>query len=718
MSSESKTFSESWYRVANNKVSLKPHVQARRQFFRGEKWFVLQDAFNNQFFRLRPAAYDFVARLRSERTIQQVWDECLERNPDDAPGQEEVIRLLAQLYHANLLHYSVAADSAKLFERYKKRVNRETKSKLLGIMFARFPLLDPDDFLKHVLPFFRPFIGPLGAFIWSVVVVAAIKVVIDNFDTVKVQSQGILSPGNLFFLYLSMVVIKTIHEFGHALVCRRFGGEVHVMGVMLLVFTPIPYMDATSSWSFRSRRQRILVGAAGMIFELFVAACATFIWAYTGSGTVHSLAYNMMFIASFSTIVFNINPLLRFDGYYILSDILDIPNLHSSGKQQLTHLVEYYLFGCKKSHSPATSFREAFWLTFFGITSGIYRIVVFAGILLFVADKFLLFGLMMAVVCIFSWVLVPAGRLFRYLTSSPRLERTRNRAAFVTIGFVATVFILLGKFEYPNRFRAPGVLETETHPSVINESQGYVTEILVPTGSHIDQGQALLRLHDPELDFEIAGAEAQYNQTLLLKRRSVSEDSTDIVSINSRIEAIEKRLQYFLQRRKSLVVRANQSGIWTAPLLEEYLGMWMPRGTVLGQILNQDKFQFSAIVSQQEASRLFEKRIGQVEIRLKGQAKSVLPVADLKIIPAEQSMLPSAAMGWAAGGDIAVDVSDPSGLRAAESFFNVIANIQSADGVAFFHGRSGKIRFELPPEPLMQQWYRKFRQLLQQRYQI
>ena len=718
MTSESKTFSESWYRVANNKVSLKPHVQARRQFFRGEKWYVLQDAFNNQFFRLRPGAYDFIARLRPDRTIQQVWDECLVRSPDDAPGQEEVIRLLAQLYHANLLHYAVAADSAKLFERYKKRVRSETKSKLLGIMFARFPLVDPDVFLKRVLPIFRPFIGSLGALIWVIVVVAALKVVIDNFDTVKVQSQGILAPGNLFLLYLGLVIIKTIHEFGHALVCRRFGGEVHVMGVMLLVFTPIPYMDATSSWAFRSRFQRTLVGAAGMIFEIFVAACATFVWAYTGSGTVHSLAYNMMFIASFSTIVFNINPLLRFDGYYILSDVLDIPNLHTNGKQQLRHLVEHYLFGCKKSYSPATSLRETFWLTFFGITSGIYRIVVFTGILLFVADKFLLFGLIMAVVCCISWVLVPIGRLFQYLTNSPRLERTRKRAVFVTLGFVATLFILLGKFQYPNRFRAPGVLETEAHPSVINESPGYIAKIVVPTGSHVVQGQKLLRLRHPELDFEIAGAKAQYNQTILLKLRSISGDSTDMASINSRIEAIKKKLNYFLQRQRSLVVRANQSGMWTAPLLEEYLGMWVPRGTILGQILNQDTFQFSAIVSQQEASRLFENKIGQTEIRLKGQANLVLPVAHLNIIPAEQSMLPSAAMGWAAGGDIAVDVSDPSGLRAAESFFNVIANIKPVEGVAFFHGRSGKIRFELPPEPLLQQWYRKLRQLIQQRYQI
>ncbi len=144
--------------------------------------------------------------------------------------------------------------------------------------------------------------------------------------------------GNLVLLYLGLIFIKTVHEFGHAIFCRKYGGEVHVMGVMLMIFTPMPYVDATSSWSFRERYKRVLVGAAGMIVELFVAALATFVWAKTAPGTLHSLAYNMMFVASVSTLIFNINPLLRFDGYYILSDLIEIPNLNQRATGQLTHL--------------------------------------------------------------------------------------------------------------------------------------------------------------------------------------------------------------------------------------------------------------------------------------------------------------------------------------------------------------------------------------------
>ena len=146
------TFSESWYRIASQKITLGPGVKVRRQNFRGQRWYVLDNPFQNQFFRLRPAAYEFVARLRPDRTVESVWQECLNRFPDEAPGQEAVIQLLSQLYFANLLQYDLPADSAQLFERYKRLKQRETRARLLNLMFIRIPLLDPDSFLVRTLP--------------------------------------------------------------------------------------------------------------------------------------------------------------------------------------------------------------------------------------------------------------------------------------------------------------------------------------------------------------------------------------------------------------------------------------------------------------------------------------------------------------------------------------------------------------------------------------
>ena len=173
-------------------------MKVRKQFFRGERWYVLQDPFNNQFFRLRPEAHDFVLHLRPDRTVEEVWEECLDRSPDEAPGQEDVIQLLTQLYFANLLYFELPADSEKLFERYKKRRKREIRSKLMSIMFMRIPLLDPDNFLKRLMPVMKFLVSPVGAIVWLAVVAAAIKVVLDHFDAAREQVQGILAPDNLF----------------------------------------------------------------------------------------------------------------------------------------------------------------------------------------------------------------------------------------------------------------------------------------------------------------------------------------------------------------------------------------------------------------------------------------------------------------------------------------------------------------------------------------
>ncbi|MCP4621981.1 MAG: hypothetical protein GY850_00410 [bacterium] len=716
MQNAGKTFSESWHRVAGLRLSLRPTVKVRKQTFRGETWYVLHDSFNNQFFRLRPEAHDFVIRLGPDRSVEDLWLDCLNRNPDEAPGQEDVIQLLTQLYFANLLYFEVPGDSAVLFERYRKRRQREIRGKLLSIMFVRIPLIDPDWVLKKLMPLFRLIISPFGIVVWLAAVAGAGKLVIDNFDRVTDQVQGILAPDNLFLLYAGLVIIKSLHEFGHAAVCRRYGGEVHTMGVMLLVFTPLPYMDATSSWSFRSRWQRMLVGAAGMISEIFVAALATFLWINTGPGTLHSLAYNMMLIASVSTILFNANPLLRFDGYYILSDLLDIPNLHSRAKGHLRHLVERYAFGYKDSHSPAEHGKEAFWLTIFGVLSGIYRVVIFSGIILFVADKFLLVGLLMALMGVFSWFIMPLFKFITYLAASPRLSRTRGRAVALTVCFFAALTSLLAVIPFPNRFRAPGVLEALEYVRVVNDAPGYVSRVLVSSGMQVQAGTPLVELADRELEIEIEATRAQQRETLMMHRKAMREQRADLEPLGKRLETIDARLRDLEKQKADLITKARQDGVWVAPDIDHRVGSWLTRGSVIGSIVNHDVFRFSAAVSQEEAAELFTGRIKKAEVRILGQADKNLDVVKLLFIPFQQEKLPSAALGWRGGGDLPVAVTDETGLQAAEPFFQIYATVNHVPGAVLLQGRSGSLRFSLNPRPLLLQWGHKLRQLLQGRY--
>ncbi len=714
MAGEAKTFSESWYRIAGQRVAVRSHVRVQRQIYRGECFHVLHDPFNNQFFRLRPEAYAFVARLRQDRTVEEVWKDCLETDPEGAPGQEDVLQLLAQLHGANLLHSNLSPDSAKLFERHSKRRTREVRGVLINFMNARFPVFDPDAWLAKLQPVLERVLSPFGALAWIVLVGMAVKVAIDHSSQFADQSQSMLAPGNLALLYLGMVFVKGVHEFGHAAMCRRFGGEVHVLGIMLVFLTPMPYVDATSSWGFRSRWHRALVGAGGMIAELVVASVATFIWASTSSGVVNSIAYNMMFVSSVSTILFNINPLLRFDGYYILSDLLEIPNLQSRSDAQLRQLVERYGFGRKDSHGPAFTLGEAWWLGFYAVASKAYRFVLVVGILLFLSKRYLLLGLIMAVGCAFSWVAKPIVQGVRYLAFSPRLARRRGRALAVCAGTAAALISALELVPVPDHFRAPGVLEAVEHTIVSSEVNGRVARIVAVSGSRVQRGQPLVELVDPELPLQISGTTAQLEETHALRQRAMEQSIAELKAIDSRIEVIEKQLRRFEQQKAALTVVAPHDGLWIAPDLEHYRGTWITRGTELGQVVNPSSFRFSAVVSENDASRLFEGTIRSAEVRLNGQAGHVLKVREQRIIQAEQEVLPSAALGWRSGGDVAVSGTDQTGMKTREPFFAVQAVLAPDESAELLHGLAGRIQFDLPPQPLLAQWVRRGMQLLQQ----
>lgn len=714
-----KTFSESWYRVANQKICLRPVVKVRRQNFRGERWIVLENPFSNQYFRLRPAAYEFVARLRPDRTVEEVWQQCLNRFPDTAPSQEAVIQLLSQLYFANLLQYDLAADSAQLFERYKKRKQREIGFRFLNIMFMRFPLLDPDRFLVRTLPVVKTLISPFGALLWLLVVGFGLSIVFGNFGELRAQGQGLLATNNLFLLYLGLVVVKAFHEFGHAYFCRRFGGEVHVMGIMLMIFTPMPYVDATSSWSFRERWKRVLVGSAGMIVEVFIAAIAAFFWAHTGPGIIHSLAYNIMFVASVSTVIFNINPLMRFDGYYILSDLLEIPNLNQRATTHLRHLAESNLFGVKNSESPAGTRREAGWLTFFGITSGIYRVIVFTGILLAVADRFLIIGIIMALACLISWAVVPVVRFVKYLASSPRLDRVRGRAIGVMSGLAVVLIVLLAVIPFPHSFRAPGVVMASQRIMLVNQTAGQMEKLLAQPGSRVQAGQPLLQLKNPELELALAAAQSRLTEVNARLLQAMKDDSADIAPLSKLRDAIRDRLAKLNDDAKNLTVRAPFNGEWVSPTIEDERESWLERGSNLGLLVNSNAFQFVATVMEEDVNPLFDSHLRGADVRLHGNAGTDLRVKDWKVVPGGQQHLPSAALGWAAGGEVPVATqNNEQGNKTLEPFFEVRGDLMDHKGVTLLDGRSGRIRFKLKPEPLLPRWIRSLWQLLQKRYEI
>lgn len=720
------TFSESWYRVASLRPRLRSTVQIGRQHFRGQMWHVVQDPSSNQFFRLNEAAYRFVAMLDGRRAVAEVWQTCNEQLGDSAPTQGEAIQLLGQLYTANLLQAELPPDAEGLLNRYRKRRLREVQGYLMNILFARIPLFDPDRFLERWVGVFGRIFSRGGLIIWLALIAAGLYFISGRFEDLADRASGILDPSNLPLLYVSFILIKIFHEFGHAFACKRFGrlsgtgGEVHAIGVMFLIFTPLPYVDASSAWALRSKIHRAVVGAAGMMVELAVAAVAAIIWAGTAQGTaVHAITYNMMFIASVSTILFNANPLLRFDGYYILSDLLEIPNLAQRSREYLYYLVRRYAWGVRQARSPAHTPGERGWLAFYAVASMTYRVVICVGILLFVADKLFFIGVILAAGALAAWIFVPLGKFLRYLATSGELARVRLRAVGSTVACAAIVIGCVGLIPAPDRARVEGVVEPTDMAVIYMNADGFVEDYL-PSGAAVTpDGAPLLVAANPALNAQREELAAERVRLLARQRLAQEKDEISAAQIlGEQIQALDEQIGRVDGQIAALTVRAPIAGTWVSPDIEKMRGAYLRRGEKVGLVAGLDRVIIRATAGQQEAATLIEEAQSGVEIRVKDQPDLQLGGTVEKILPAGQEQLPSAALGYAAGGSVAISPADPRGMKAAERFFEIrVAPAGNAD-VRLLSGQRVIVRFARRDKPLLAQWWRSLLQLIQKRLHI
>jgi len=708
-------FSEAWHRVAKSRAQLHPEAEIHRHRFRGSLWYVVRDPLSNQFARLAPSAYFFACRLRLNRTIEHIWRECLQLYPDDAPTQQEVIQLLAQLTQLNLLSSDLPPDATMSFRRQQKTEGRELQGKLVNFLFFRTHLVDPSPLLDALLPWFRPVLSRFGLILWSVVILAALKIVVEHWRDITDQSNGLFAPSNLFLVYVAAIITKFWHELGHGLVCRRFGGEVRSLGLMMLIFTPLPFVDVSSSWAFPRRYQRMLVGGAGMIFEFFLAALATFLWVSTTAGSLNALAYNIMVLSSLTTLLFNINPLLRFDGYYIFSDWVEIPNLAQRSLLQLKYLLEHYVFRIRHSLSPAQSPAEGHWLWAYGIASGLYRVFLIWTIFFVLAGQFLGVGLVLATIVVVLWVGFPLGKMIRYLARDPLLDRCRPRAIGICAGTAAALLLFLALVPMPHHFRADGIVEADFSRDLYTQTTGYVDEIAVPSGSTVHAGDVLLRLTDPLMDLRIQQARAEVRAGEITVNNLADDSLVAAKSARLQLDSARDNLLELLEQQKNFEVRSPIDGVWVAPDLTDRIGYWMPRGSALGEVVQPGRFRFAAVVEQDQAADLFAGPLRSAQVRLRGQSDIAIKTESIRIIPSQQRILPSAALGWLAGGDIDVVRDDTSGMTALKPFFEVYAELDPSTPACLAQRRTGVIRFNARWEPLLTQGLRRLRQLFQEK---
>ncbi|TVQ60256.1 MAG: hypothetical protein EA379_08590 [Phycisphaerales bacterium] len=723
MSVQRPTFSESWSLVEALRPSLRPHVQSTRVRCRGETWRVFSEPGSAQHARCSPGAYAFVGLLDGGRTVGEAWRIAQERAGDDAPTQGEAIAILSALYTANLLRPDLPDDAEALLRRRRKRVERETKGRALSLLFLRIPLLDPDRLLDRLAPVLGWLFRPWGVCAWLLVgVIAALHVPGREREFFE-GAAGVLAPSNLPLLLLAFVVIKAMHEIGHGVACKAMAraehagdpppdaGAVHEAGLMLLVLTPVPYVDATSAWSLRGKWRRAVVGAAGMYVELLIAFFAMIVWARTGDhSAANALAYNAIVIAGVSTIVFNANPLLRFDGYYILSDLLETPNLAKRSQEQLYALVKRRVWGVRRAQGPAAGAREARWLIAYAITSGVYKVFVFGAIILFVSGRFFVLGVALAALALYGWLVLPGAKFINYLLTSPELERTRPRALATTLGAACALVILIGLVPAPDRPRAHGVVEPARYAEVHAPVEGFVLSRLV-TGDRVSPaGDPLVELVNAEHDAELAMLLAQRREHEARRRIALGRDASEAQAAADRLAALDDRITLVRERIGARRIVAPFDGVWIAPDLDAGAPAFVRAGDSLGAVAG-DTGRIVRVVIRQQATAALGRGGERVQMRVPGRAEQLLHGTVIDIAPGGRDTLPAAALGIAGGGDTLLDPADQTGLRARQRFFE--ARIEPDDDAALRLGERVVVRFEAPARPLGAQWLRLLRQTLQ-----
>ncbi len=712
--------SQNWYRVAGLKPRLRRHTRLFRTRYRGQLWYVLQDRTSGRFHRFSPSSYHVISMLDGQRTVQEIWDITCDQLDDETLTQDEVIRLLGQLHAADVLVGDVLPDIEELADRGEKQRNRKLMMSFMNPLAVRFPLIDPDDFVTATFPLVRPFISWFGALIFLCVVGYGGFLALSHWEELtRNVADRVLTAQNIGILALTYIGVKTVHELGHAYVVKKWGGEVHEIGLMFLVFMPVPYVDASDSMRFPSKWQRALVGAAGILVEFFLAALAMIVWINAEDGLVRAFAYNTMLIGGISTLLFNGNPLLKFDGYYVMSDIIEIPNLAQRSKNYIGYLIKRYAFGIEHAQNPATGPGEPGWFVFYGLASFAYRVFITFAIVLFVSQQFFFLGILLAiwaVILMFGW---PLLKHVWFLLANPALRRKRSRAFAVTGASLAAIAALFFAVPLPQATMAEGVVWVPGDRIIHAGADGVVTEMTVKPGSRVARSEAVLTLDDPMAEARVRLLEGYIEE---LRRRVSAQTLSDRSAarvLQEEMRGAQADLALTRERLESLTVRSGAEGILVLPQGEDLLGRFLHKGQVVAYVTDF-RDPLIRVVVPEGRSDLVRSETRSVELRFASDPDTTVPARVEREVPALTASLPSLALSTEGGGRVPLDpgASGRAGQRQTLSNFLHLDIRLAADTRFRGLGERVHVRFDHGEEPVARQLYRALRQVFLRHFDI
>lgn len=705
-----------WHRVRHLRPALRAHVKVHRSGFRGQVWYVIEDRASGRFFRFNPLAWRAISRFDGVMQVDDVLEAVVAETGDDSFGEGEMIQLLAQLHRSGALRSDSAPDLDEAVDRIEGQTRKKRLLQFLNPLAVRIPLANPEALIRATYPLVRPFLSVAGLIgLGALLVYAALQAGANYDELTGNVLERLISAESLLLLFIAYPLVKLLHEFGHAYALKRFGGTVPEVGIMLLVFMPVPYVDASAASGFPSKWARAAVGAAGIAVELGLAAIALLLWLEVEPGLFRTFLFNVMAIGGISTLLFNGNPLLKFDGYYVLSDLIEVPNLGPRANRQWRYIAHRYLFGLRDAESPAKTPGEARWLTAYAPAAYVYRLVIMAAILMLLADAVFGLGILLAVWVIGMAYLWPLLKMFKALLFSPALRPVRTRAIWVTASIIFALVTLVGLVRLPHVTIAEGVVSADGDARLVAKQSGVVTQIFVEDGDIVDVGAPIIALEDPLLNPRIAALDAEVGELSARLVAAQTRDRAEAKILINRLAHAKAERADLAERQKALIVRANAVGQISLRNRSNLVGQYVDRGTIVGHVVDSEALHV-VVLLRQRVFDLARADGASVSLRRSSAFRQVVPAHVETETPAASADLPNAALGSMGGGGVTIDPTDPNAQKAMERFFVVEVEPEVPFPEAYL-GERVWVRFDHGRAPLAAQAWRSIRLTFLERFE-
>ncbi len=557
------------------RLRLRADLACREHIYQGRRCWVVKDPLTLKYYRFEEEEYRLLSWLDGERSLQSLQDQFEASFAPQKISLQEIHQFVGAMHQAALVNSDARGQGATLAQRRKEHAKRQRWSAFTNVLCIRFKGIDPDRLLGWLNTRLGWIFSAPAVFAGLCLAVIALTLVLVEFDVFQSRLPAFhefFGAKNWLWLAATLAVTKVIHEFGHGLTCKRFGGECHEMGVMLLVLTPCLYCNVTDSWMLPNKWRRAAIGAAGMYVEILLASICTLIWWRTQPGILNYLCLNVMFVSSVSTIVFNANPLLRYDGYYILSDVLEIPNLRQKATTILQRKAGAWLLGFDETDDPFLPARGRALLAAYSVAAGLYRWVVVFSIVWFLNSVLEPYGLkpvgqVLAAASLYGLFVHPMIRLFKHLSSPGRMDQVNKLRFAISSAGVCGLLLALLYVPLPHYIRCHVHVRPRSAAPIYVEVAGNLTETHVKPGQSVRRGDPIVTLRNTGLDLQINALQGRREQLDVraatansLAVLGVDEAALELDELLETMGGVDRQIEEQEDDKRRLVVRAKEDG--------------------------------------------------------------------------------------------------------------------------------------------------------------